>query len=65
MQQKSVQSRGTGSIEIVKPHHMKFTPIDRTPGRGTPLMISPETDFMDLFRGIVFNVIGLKKQQIY
>lgn len=27
-------------------------------------MISPETDFMDLFRGIVFNVIGLKKQQI-
>ena len=60
MQQKSVQSRGTGSIEIVKPHHMKFTPIDRT-----PLMISPETDFMDLFRGIVFNIIGLKKQQIY
>ena len=29
--------------------------------RGTPLMISPETDFMDLFRGIVFNAIGLKK----
>ena len=27
-------------------------------------MISPETDFMDLFRGIFFNVIGLKKQQI-
>ena len=24
-------------------------------------MISPETDFMDLFRGIVFDVIGLKK----
>ena len=24
-------------------------------------MISPETDFMDLFRGIVFNAIGLKK----
>ena len=44
---------------------MKFTPIDRTPRRGTPLMISPETDFMDLFRGIVFNIIGLKKQQIY
>ena len=30
MQQKSVQSRGTGSIEIVEIHHMKFTPIDRT-----------------------------------
>lgn len=27
-------------------------------------MISPETDFMDLFRGIVFDVIELKKQQI-
>ena len=30
MQQKSVQSRGTGSIEIVETHYMKFTPIDRT-----------------------------------
>ena len=63
MQQKSVQSRGTGSIEIVKPHHMKFTPIDRTPWeRNSPY---DESDFMDLFRGIVFNIIGLKKQQIY
>ena len=26
-------------------------------------MISPETDFMDLFRGIVFDVIGLKNNK--
>ena len=30
VQQKSVQSRGPGSIEIVETHYMKFTPIDRT-----------------------------------